>query len=218
VKPAEANPANGYVRQPDLISGLCGDHRQDFGPDDLISDGTPLIDVLRALRDRPYCFVLQGRHVRSIVTRADLQKPPVRIMLFGFVTLLEMHMAYAIGRFYEGDSWQPSLAQNRFAAANKIMQLRIARNEKIDLLDCLQFCDRQKLVLGSPAASAWFGITNARATGRVLRGVEDLRNRLAHAQDLVNGTTWEATANVVAVAEELLETSEANLQAAVAIA
>jgi hypothetical protein len=48
--------------------------------------------------------------------------------------------------------------------------------------------------------------------------VEDLRNRLAHAQDLVNGTTWEATANVVAVAEELLETSEANLQAAVAIA
>jgi len=85
---SEDKPVNGYVRRSDLKKGICRDYLINFSVTDLISEATPLTDVLTALRDRSYLFILENTNVNAIVTRADLQKPAVRILIFGLITLL----------------------------------------------------------------------------------------------------------------------------------
>jgi len=53
-----------------------------------------LREVIRVLSDHEHVFVVVRRGVSGIVTRADLRKPPVRLLLFGLVSLLEMHLSY----------------------------------------------------------------------------------------------------------------------------
>lgn len=80
IAPDDMSPVDGYLRREDLTYGTCGDNALTFRETDLISDSTPLIDVLSALRTTPHRFVLDGLRISSIVTRADLQKPPIRIL------------------------------------------------------------------------------------------------------------------------------------------
>ena len=37
------------------------------------------------MKNRDYLFALDGARLESIVTSADLQKPPVRMLLFGLL-------------------------------------------------------------------------------------------------------------------------------------
>ena len=76
------------------MEGCVKDHLQTIRPDDLISDSTELADLFKVLGIRPSVFVLAGSAVTGIVTRADLNKPPLRIYLFGLISLLEMHLLY----------------------------------------------------------------------------------------------------------------------------
>lgn len=43
---------------------------------------------------------------KGIVTFADLNKPPVRVYLFGLVSLLEVHLRFWIRTAYSDGSWK----------------------------------------------------------------------------------------------------------------
>ena len=95
----------GYVRQEDLTSGTCGDHFRPFTPDDdLIPDTANLIDVVKSLAINQQCFVTILDRVGAIITMTDLEKPPMRMFLFGMITMIEMmmteilRMAHLIGQ------------------------------------------------------------------------------------------------------------------------
>jgi hypothetical protein len=70
----------------------------------LVSNATPLRDLLTSLCDREGIFVLVGSAVSGIVTRADLNKPAARIYMFGLISLLEMHLKIWIRHEYPGDA------------------------------------------------------------------------------------------------------------------
>ena len=70
------------------------DYGEDIGLEDLISDATPLAQIFSGPGERQHSFVLAGGSVSGIVTRADLNKSPARIYLFGLVSLLEMHLVF----------------------------------------------------------------------------------------------------------------------------
>ena len=46
----------------------------------------------RVRKNRDHLFVLDGPWLESIVTSAGLQKPPVRMLLFGLVSLFDMFL------------------------------------------------------------------------------------------------------------------------------
>jgi hypothetical protein len=175
----------------------------------LISDSTPLYDLLAILREKEHVFVRVASAIKGIVTRADLNKPPVRVYLFGLVSLLEMHLQFWVRRAYGEESWKKKLKKDRLDAAEKLQAERRGRNEQITVLDCLQFCDKRELLLAKSDLRIKLGLGNKKQAESLLKKAEDLRNRLAHSQqDLVQGSSWKAQIEIIEKIEELVHRSD----------
>lgn len=197
----------GYVERLEVDIGPCSNYMKTFLPAEKVKESTPLIDVLMRLRDSRRVYVFEDDRVIGIITRGDLQKAPVRMFLFGVITLLEMHLVRLIHVHWPNDAWKRHLKAERLEAAGKIHAERKARNEGVDLVDCLQLCDEIRLVLRVPGVE----ILMRQRLGRSMRhlsSLEPLRNRLAHGQDLVAGMTWANLIDLVKDATQLLELFE----------
>ena len=212
IKKSKDEPVIGYINSSELTEGKCGSFAHKFQMPDLISNSTPLIEVLHILREKQRVFVLSGNSVEDIITRADLQKPPVRIMLFGLITLLEMHLTHHIRKLYPDKEWRTKLSQDQIEKAEDLMNIRIERNERLDLTDCLQFCDKMELVLASDKIRKVFGFESKRVGSKILKDVESLRDKLAHSQDIVSGTTWEDIIDLSGNIEKRIQSSEEHIK------
>lgn len=215
IKSTEDGPVEGYIRASDLQEGLCGDFKLDFLVADLISDSTPLIDLLTVLRDKERIFILAGNTVHGIITRADLQKPPIRILIFGLITLLDMHLSRLVRKFYPGESWRDKLSQGRIEKAEQMMKAREDRNEKLDIIDCLQFCDKRTLILAKKEILNIFGFSSEDEGKDTLKLIESLRDKLAHSQDIVTGSIWKDISTIVERMEQLIQQSEKSIESSV---
>ena len=202
-------PVVGYVERSALLSGKVGDHLRPLTSDDLISDGTPMPSLLRLLGTRARAFVLVGSDVRGIVTQADMNKPPVRVYLFGLVSLLEMHLGFWIKDKFRAGDWEQHVPKPRLGAAKKLQSLRKERNQDADLFDCLQFCDKRDLVLLDDSLRAQLGLGEAGDAKLRLEHAENLRNNLAHSQvDLCLGSTWTEVVGLVEWMEQVVHSSD----------
>jgi len=198
---------SGYIKQMELKTGLCGEYQHTFRPSELVAESTPLLDILTILRDRTRVFVLTCNRVTGIVTRGDLQKAPVRMLLFGLVTLLEMHLLRIIQIYYPNASWKEFLTENRLKKAMDLQKGREKRNEALDLADCLQFCDKRELMVRNRKGCDKIGYA-PEDLNDLLKKAEKTRDKLAHAQDLVRGTSWEEMIDLTEKMESLLERLE----------
>jgi hypothetical protein len=160
------------------------------------------------LRYQPRVFVLEGNRVNGIVTCGDLQKAPVRMLLFGLVTLLEMNLLRLVRRYYSGNRWQEVLKSDRLDIAQGLWRESLAKNEATELIDYLQFCDKRDLVLHHPELMQLLGLTSKRGAEKFFKATEQLRNRLAHAQDLTNGSSWQEVISLAGAIETVLIASE----------
>ncbi len=174
----------------------------------------PLAGLMARLKDREFVFVILNHRVAGIITQADLNKPPIRVYLFGLVSLLEMHLSYWIRTSYPGDSWQKSLSSNRLALAEKVRDERRKRKQDLDLIDCLQFGDKRDLVVKLEAVRNDLDMGSKKKSESRLRDAEDLRNPLAHSQyDLVCGATWNELIELVQWMESVINKSDAVVEA-----
>jgi hypothetical protein len=185
-----------YISRTGLPGGTCADHGKRIEPTEIVSSTTALIDLLPIMKDRDHLFVLEGARLDSIVTSADLQKPPVRMLLFGLVSLVDMFLLSLVRRHCPEERFSDLLKPKRLEDARKLYDVRSARNEEIDLADCLQICDKRDLLLKSLGYGA-LGFETKNGAEKLLKGAEHLRNNLAHSQDLVLGSSW---SNVIGLA------------------
>jgi hypothetical protein len=192
--------------------GTCGDHGRPIDPTEIVSSTTPLIDFLPLMKQRDHLFVLEGARLESIVTSADLQKPPVRMLLFGLVGLLEMFLLALVRRHCPEDSIRSCLRPKRLEEAQKLYDLRRARNEEIDLADCLQICDKRDLILKVVTLQK-LGFETKASAERLFKDAEGLRNRLAHSQDLVLGSSWVDVIDLAETIDRFLRRNESMIDA-----
>lgn len=200
--------AQGFVRRSELEKGRSSRYVNRFDVSHVISESTPLARVLAELQNRTHAFVLVDHEVAGIVTRADLQKPPVRLYLFGLVTLLEMHLTGLIRRHYDDRTWTEELSEGRLEDARDFQDQRRRVDQDLDLVDCLQFADKRDLVLAPESLRKELDIASKRQGQRSLREAQTLRDNLAHAQDLAEGADWGDIIETVLWMEDFLERSE----------
>lgn len=218
VQNAPNGPVIGYVACENLIEGRVIDHVIPLGDEDLISDATPVGEVLTVFRRKQRAFVVAGAGVRGIITRADLNKPPVRVYLFGLISLLEMHLRFWARRAYAGETWKKKLSQGRLDAANRLQNERRKRKTEISLLDCLQLCDVSELVVSIADLRNKLELSSKTKAERFLEKAESLRNRLAHSQqDLMEGTSWDELLDIVQTTEALVNKSDEYVEAEVTL-
>jgi hypothetical protein len=196
----------GYVRRKDLAAGAVRDQLIHFGEGDTLSESEPLLAAIQALRDRSELFIAILGQVGGIVTKGDLQKTPVRMWLFGMISLIEMQMLRLIRKRFPHGTWKELLSSSRVDHAQKVFAERKRRNEEtnvLDFSDCLQICDKATIFLKDSELSAVACFESRSAGGRFFAFLEALRNDLAHSNDILKGR-WPELAEQVILAEQLL--------------
>src|SRR5262249_3211717 len=132
----------GYVERGSLVNGACGQYQQPVEKAPVLDDSVPLLTVLLELIHAPFLFVTVLGRVGGIITPAALQKAPVRMWLFGMVTLIEMRCTDLMERYCPGEAWKKYLSEGRSQKAQALLEERSRRNQTLQLFDCLQFADK----------------------------------------------------------------------------
>jgi hypothetical protein len=186
----EEGLVTGYVRREDLSIGICRDHMRPFDPsNDLVPDTANLIDVVKSLAINEQCFVTILDRVGAIITLRDLEKPPMRMFLFGMITLGEMLMTEIIRHRYSDGSWQRLISAQRLAKAKQVQEERSRRGQKVDLVDCLQYGDKGWILSYDEDIRKALGQESRNYARRAVKELETLRNNLAHTQEIIP-TGW----------------------------
>ncbi|MBX0314155.1 hypothetical protein [Planococcus glaciei] len=179
---------------------------------DLITPNTDIRDCLKLLEDRNFLFIIDQSQVNGIVTAADRQKPAVRMMLFGIITIFESQLASLIHLEYPENAWEKHISESRLKSAKKFYDELLEKNLDINLINCTQICDKTDIVLKEPVLlSSLTGLSKTKA--RVLFSrLQDLRNDLAHAQSLQNWFENEDVLNLIDQIRSITENIEKQLK------
>jgi hypothetical protein len=175
----------GYLEPEDLADGNCGDYEHQYDEGTVLNQASSYRDVINCLDKSKYCFVSVLGNVGGVITRNDIQKPPVRMWLFGMITILEMFISRMLKTKYQDSSWQAEVSANRLKKAQNLYDERSRRNQHVELLDCLQLVDKAQILMKDPDIRADGGFESRRAAEKSIRDFESLRNNLAHTNDIV---------------------------------
>jgi hypothetical protein len=128
--------------------------------------------------------------VGGILTRADLQDPPVRMWLFGLLTAIEMRLQMLIQQRFSDESWMQYVSPARVEKARLLQEERRRRSQNPTLIDCLQFSDKMQIVARDEPLRVQVGFVSRRRADLVGKVFEALRNNLAHSQDII-ASDWD---------------------------
>jgi hypothetical protein len=166
-----------------------------------------LADVVLGLAKSPRIFVRVFGAAGGIITMSDLQKPPVRMWLFGMITLIEMRISRLIEQMCPGDSWKQHVSEGRLQKAEALLEERRRRNQSPDLLDCLQFSDKGQIVARNEEIRNLTRFTSRRQMEEAIKALESLRNNLAHSQDILS-SDWDTIVMLCRDLEGVIEGTE----------
>jgi predicted transcriptional regulator len=176
--------------------------------ENITADSTPILELLNILSINPYAFVIQKNEIVGIVTRADINKPIVRIYIFGIISLFEMHLNFWINEFHKDDSWKDKIQETRFKEAEKIFNIRKGQNDDLTLLECAQLCDKRDVLNNTDEFRSLFKLSKKQFE-RLLKDSEKIRNELAHSQNsIIANLNWENFVNTISNVESFLNKSE----------
>lgn len=188
----------GYVAKNDLKGGKVEDYIKNFHIDEIISFSAHLESALLNLCKKNRLFVLGNNGIESIVTVADLQKVPVRMMLFGVISLLEMDLLQWIRVEYQNEEWKEILTEGRLKKAMDLYEERRRRNQEIDLAECLQLCDKTDVLINNDRVRSVLNFKSPNEAEEFFKELQELRNYLAHSQDPAREMEWPKIAELIA--------------------
>lgn len=181
----EGGQVSGYLHLQDLNTGACRDYRREFAHGQILHADASLSDVIQVLTRYESCFVATLGGVNGIILRSFIQKPIVRMWLFGMITIIEMTLTQRIRDLYPDSGWQQQMNAKRLQAAQALQQERARREQTCDLLECLQLSDKAQILIYDDDALKQLGFDTRRSAKKVMKDLESLRNNLAHSQDIV---------------------------------
>ena len=212
---------DGYALAAELEEGILLDHRKSFSNEDEIEASAAIQNALKRLvtPDRKSLFVSAQGRVWGIVTRGDLQKAPVRMWLFGLLTLAEMNALRIIRTCCPDGAWKNMLEPKRIEVAQHTMNhKRFCNEESVDLADYLHIHDIFTVIGKGEKTRAFFKVAEGGTCGLFVRDVTKreetnevtkLRNNIAHGSDLVRGNlSWETIMEIAQKAEDFVERAE----------
>jgi hypothetical protein len=212
VKKTKKGEVVGYVQATDLGDEDLKKYVRKISSELLISDSTPIAEIFSVLADNDFAFVISGKHITGIITKADINKPPIRIYLFGIISLFEMHLSAWINNYYPDESWHTEVQDQRMKKASDIYELRKGNNHELTLMECLQLCDKRDLLVKSSRFMKDFKFRCGEFDSLV-RDLEKIRNELAHSQySIISNIEWPRLIEIISQAEAFLMSSDNKLE------
>lgn len=184
---------------------------QDIENSEIIEEILPIKDTLNLMKDKERLFIIKENQIKKIITIADLYKPPIILFLFGFVTIFEILCMELIKIYYPNESFLDKLSYRRRKLAKKLYKRLVKENKDIDLMYCLEFCDKTTLIKKKEDFKQLFlktGIKSKRERDKFLNNAQELRNALAHARLEIFGKTWREIVDIIEKIDKLSDIME----------
>ena len=163
-----------------------------FSTDEIISDSTSLITVFEVLEKKERIFVIEKNKITRIITRSDLEKTPVRLWLFGLISLLEMQLKDQIRITYPNQEWKEYLTLNKINYAESRFEQRKNINQELDIIECLQIVDLKNIVFKSEILKTkLFEPSDIKRNRVQFQKINKLRNIVAHSQNINGEFSWQ---------------------------
>ncbi len=131
VKEAKEGAVVGYVVAEEIGNDDFKTYIKKIGHELLLSDSTPLAEIFSILSSKDFLFVVYGNNITGIITKADVNKPPARIYLFGIISFFEMHLNSWINHFYPNDTWTDNVPEIKMKEANGLYEKRKGNNQEL---------------------------------------------------------------------------------------
>ncbi|MDH5209142.1 MAG: HD domain-containing protein [Burkholderiaceae bacterium] len=165
---------------------VAGEALPPVKPTQLLAYDATLADVVTVLTRHDVCYVTVQGKVTGHIGRDEMQGPVVRMWLFGMITSVELIVTEGIRSAGSALDWAALLAPARLEKALALQRARAGLGRPVPLLDCLQLSDKIRIVLAADDhPRPLFRGSSKAESQRFARDLEDLRNSLAHAQDIV---------------------------------
>ncbi|WP_455223223.1 HD domain-containing protein [Kaarinaea lacus] len=195
----------GYLQKVDIVNGsneACAQQIRHFTVDQVVSGDSPVSDVIHILTRHNYCFVEMLGDIVGVIDRGSINKPLVRMWLFGIMTLIEIRLIDLIELHFPEQSWEVEITNNRLEKARAIHEDRQRRGQHSRLIDCLQLSDKIQIMLSHQPTFDSMEFESKKSGKRVAKEMEQLRNHLAHAQDIAEHN-WAQIVRLAQIIDEL---------------
>ena len=179
----EQGHISGYLMPDDIASGKDFVIRK-FDQRQVVDIEAPLADVIHVLTHFSSCFTSVDQTIIGVIRRGDIEKPVVRMWLFGVIIMIEMLAVDLIRAQYPDEGWTDLISSGRREKAKILLEERLRRGYQCNLLDCLQFSDKLQIVLRNQQFLEGAGFHSASVAKKALKDLESLRNNLAHGQEI----------------------------------
>jgi len=181
-------PIMSFVRRSSLqgASGHVGDHAEPIPVRSCVDRSLPISELFSHLERRDHAFVLNGDHVRWIVTLADLNAPAVGVVVLAYLTVIEggfrelarpLHEKQLLGLI--NDEQQRQKITDLYAKKKR-------NNTAIGIHDCLTLGNWFHVVRAHPPFLTDLGFSDTMSHSHETEGFEALRNTVAHGGRLLD--------------------------------
>jgi len=174
----------GFVKQENLKGKICGESMRHFTQDQVLRGTSSSSDVIHVLTRHEYCFVNIFGDVSGVVSREDINKPQVRMWLFGLIAMIKTALTQLIEKVYPEEIWKSVMSKGRLEKTENIWHERKRRNLHCKLIKCLQFSDKAGILISDKKILTQMGFEAGKQAKKVIKELESLRNHLAHSQDI----------------------------------
>ncbi len=172
--------------------------------DDVISESTPLVAVFEKIIEKKVLFVKSKYEMNHLVTLSDLNDIPVRIWLYGLISLLELQAKKMIDKHLPTDSWITLLQDAQQEKVNSLYANKMKTNEQISKIECLQFEDIGRILSKYELFRTSFGKNQSnRDFNNEFRQIKKLRDNLAHSNTQFDLSWDEIKKQVMSVTEHI---------------
>ena len=197
----------GYLEQEHINDQPLSEQKIPLSDAAMLTTLAPFQDIVQGLNERRFLLITGLGQPVGVIVRDDLQKAPMRMWLFGMVTLFEMKLTRVLREFYANESWVELVSESRLEKAKQLQSERSRRNQSIDLMDCLQLGDKGQLFSRSSELRKNHWDRSRRQIESAVKELERLRNNLAHSQDIVS-ENWDAIVRLAEALDLLLALNE----------
>lgn len=187
VAPFEQRPPDRYIERRWLEgrTGPADGFAKALDASLVVTSAVSLSEALHELKRRAFFFVMEGQRVVGVVTRADIQRPAVSMIVLEFILIIEAGLTRLIESEL-GSSWREMVPPERLQAAEGRLIERRRRNAELVLEDCLTFEDRLAVVKESEALRDQLGYLSKNKFRQWTERVKRLRDTLAHAGSILD--------------------------------
>lgn len=147
----------------------------------IVSADTRIIDMISLFQTSRFFFVLQGNSLVGLVTYSDLNKSPVRALLFILISKFEFLLLQRIKSHYkDAVSWFNKLDSTRQTKIRNNFENK--RKADIDTVieDCLNLGDMLCILESDDDFRSKMGYQSRKSCKKELGGLDDLRNKTMH--------------------------------------